>query len=410
MKKTLTPLLLALLALIPTTLFAQDIPESSPEAIEAHARGLRLYLGQEYRAAMPHFLRANELDPTFLVPLLMGAINAGNGGFAAERDSLWEMVYERQDQFSDYYNRLIDAYRAGATEERLQLAESLMDDYPGTKVAYNFALWSMSYNRAADAVRALKTLDPDKEPMKGWHSYYVVLENAYHVLGDFEAELATAREGYQRFPHRRAACGHLAQALAANGRVQELDRTLSECEETTMVVSGWTMGAIFNAVGRELLNHGHAGQAQPYLDRAMAWFEALPAEEHSRISIRGQHAYALYAAGRFEEGQEAYASLVEDFPRSIAYRTRMAACAALAGDEATAQEALAAIQAGEYSSNPAVQHGWSSFITAALGDEESTFDHFEGTWAGARWIHDDPAFLHGIERDEAFWAFMRKAR
>lgn len=410
MKKTIILLILALLATTTLTLFAQDIPESSPEAMEAHARGLRLYLGQEYRAAMPHFLRANELDPTFLAPLLMGAINAGNGGMTAVRDSLWEMVFERQGSFSDYYRRLIDAYREGPTEERLRIARDLMEDYPGTKSAYNFALWSMGYNRPLDAIRALKTLDPDREPMKGWYPYFGVLANSYHVLGDFDAELETALAGYQRFPHRRAACGHLAEALAANGMTQELDQLLAQCERAQKVLSGWTMGAILSASGRELLSHGHANLAQPYLDRAVAWFEALPAQEREKTTIRRQYAYALYSAGQFQKGQAAYASLVEDYPRSLADRTRMAACAALTGDRATAQEALEAIQAGEYSNDPAVQHGWSSFITAAMGDVENTFDHFRHTWAGARWIHDDPAYLHGMSRGEAFWTFMRKAR
>lgn len=410
MKPTILPLLLAVLLWLPLSLSAQDIPESSPEAIEAHARGLRAYLGQEYGVAMPHFLKANELDPTFLAPLLMGAINAGNGGFTAIRDSLWTMVFERQDQFSDYYNRLIDAYKAGAGEERLDLAEALMNDYPGTKVAYNYAYWAMGMNRPETAIRALRTLDPDREPMKGWHSYYGVLGNAYHALGDFDTEVELAREGFQRFPTRAAACGHLAEALASQGSMEALDETLELCENTIPVVRSWTQGAILSAVGRELLAHGNEAHAQSYLDRAVRWYEGLPPDEQATTRMRRQYAYALYSAGRYEDAQGLYAGLVEDFPNSIGDRSRLGSCAALAGDLDTARDALRAIEGGEFSSNPAVIHGWASFITAAMGDVEATYDHFEETWPGARWVHIEPSLVRVLSSEQRYWDYMRRPR
>ncbi|MCJ7629151.1 MAG: hypothetical protein MUO50_12285, partial [Longimicrobiales bacterium] len=148
----------------------QDIPEASPDAIAAHVEGLRAYLAQDYRAAMPHFLRAHELDPTFYVPLFMGAIDAGNAGMTAMADSLWGVVSANRSNFSDYYQRLIDIYvmrrNGGSWAESMNLSRAVAKDYPGTKAAYNHAYWSNSDGKPKEALASLATLDPDREPMK----------------------------------------------------------------------------------------------------------------------------------------------------------------------------------------------------------------------------------------------------
>jgi hypothetical protein len=104
----LTLAALATVAAAPLT--AQRLPESSADAIAAHVEGLRAYLAADYAAAQPHFLRAHELDPTFFVPVLMAALSAGNAGMGAAADSLWAVLEENRDRFSDYYRRLIDIY------------------------------------------------------------------------------------------------------------------------------------------------------------------------------------------------------------------------------------------------------------------------------------------------------------
>ncbi|MGD8320862.1 MAG: hypothetical protein PVJ02_10415, partial [Gemmatimonadota bacterium] len=190
---------------LPDAAPAQDIPETSPEAIAAHAEGLRLYLANDYRAAIPHFLRAHELDPTFVTPLYVGYIVAGNAGMSAMRDSLWSLVVEHRGQFSDYYQRMIDAYGAGMEQDwnrREEIVASVAKDYPGTKAAYSHANWAMRQNHAGAAVKSLESLDPDREPMKGWWDYYAVLAHAHHALGDFDSEIAAARAGMERHPDR----------------------------------------------------------------------------------------------------------------------------------------------------------------------------------------------------------------
>jgi len=395
---------------LPDSAPAQDIPETSPEALEAHALGLRAYLAQDYRAAMPHFLRAHELDPTFVTPLYVGSIVAGNAGMAAVRDSLWDLVVKNRDQFSDYYQRMIDAYQAGRNSDwdrREQLAAAVVRDYPGTKAVYSHAYWAMGNNHAQAALRTLKSVDPDRAPMKGWWPYFSVLASANHALGDYDAEVEAARAGVERFPDRLAPRGVLAQALASAGRVDELDQVLSDCADFDDPVSGWTMGWAFQSVGLELLAHGDAEVAQRYLDKAVAWYENLPTEERQTPGNRGNHAFALYAAGRYQDAQGEYADLVKEFPNAVGTRARWGASAALAGDRATAEEALRAIEAGETSTVLPTIHGYASFITAALGDEDATFAHFEQTWPGARWVHVEPALLRTMGDNPRYWAYMK---
>jgi tetratricopeptide (TPR) repeat protein len=395
---------------LPDSAPAQDIPETSPEAIAAHAEGLRLYLATDYRAAMPHFLRAHELDPTFVTPLYIGSIVAGNAGMTAVRDSLWTLVVDHRDQFSDYYQRMIDAIEAGKARDlnrRDEIVASVVRDYPGTKAAYSQAYWAMGRNHAAVAVKSLTSLDPDREPMKGWWPYHSVLANAQHALGDFDSEIAAARAGMESHPDRVAPRAHLARALASAGRVDEIDAVLSECADLDDP-QGWNMGYALSWVGGELLAHGDLDAAQPYLDKTVAWWEGLPADERSTAANRRNHAYALYAAGRYAEAQKEYAGLAKDYPKAIADRMRLGASAALAGDEATARESLRMIEAGEINDDPPTMHGYASFITAALGDEDATLRHLEQTWVGARWIHVEPAYIRGPMKDNArLKAFMK---
>jgi tetratricopeptide (TPR) repeat protein len=317
------------------------------------------------------------------------------------RDSLWTLVLDHRDQFSDYYQRMIDAFEAGRAQDwnrREEIVASVVQDYPGTKAAYNYALWAMAQNHAGAAVKSLESLDPDSEPMKGWWSYFAVMADAEHSLGDFDAEVAAAEAGVERFPDRVGPRVHLARALASAGRLDEIDAALAECGDLDDPL-GWNMGYGLSWVGGELMAHGDLDAAQPYLDKTVAWFEGLPAEDRETVANRRNHAYALYAAGRYSEAQKEYAGLAKDYPKAIADRMRLGASAALAGDEATARESLHMIESGEINDYPPTMHGYASFITAALGDEDATFEHLSHTWVGGRWIHIEPAYVRGPMKD-----------
>jgi tetratricopeptide (TPR) repeat protein len=403
-----TLLLLGLFLLSSSAARAQDIPEASPNAIAAHAEGLRAYLAEDYGTAMRQFLRAHELDHTFYVPLFMAAITSGNAGMTAVNDSLWGVVAENRARFSDYYRRLIDIYvlrrSGGDWAESMRMSKAVADAYPGTKAAYNFALWSNNDGRPAQALVALGTLDPDREPMKGWFSYYAVKCSALHFTGRYEEELQCGRDAAERFPERAAPTWETARALAALGRVDEISRVLEAGADLDDPMIGYSLGARYGSIGTELLAHGgDPATAKAYLEKAVSWYAALPPDQAARPALRRQGAYWLYASGRYDEAYAGMQGIVTDLG-SVWDRGYLGITAALAGDQPAARKVLAAFEGGEITPTPAVMHYWAGLISAALGEVDAAAAHLGQTWSGAG-DHSEPVLRLKMGDHPAFKAF-----
>lgn len=400
---------LAVLAL-PGRALAQDLPESSPEAIAAHVEGLRLYLAQDYRAAIPHFLRAHELDPTFYVPLFVAALSAGNAGLTATADSLWAVVADNRSHFSDYYRRLADIYvmrrEGGDWPASMELARAIARDYPGTKANYNYALWSNSDGRPGEALAALATLDPDKEPMKGWFSYFTVKCNALHSVGDHAGELQCAEDAVRRFPDRGAPHYLMAQALAAQGRGADAAAALEKAIHVGDKLSSFSTGNMLGYLGLEMFAHGCGDAlADEHLAKARGWYASLPAEQARTPAMRRQQAFWTYADGDFEAAYQAYKGIVADLG-SVADRGYLAVTAALAGHHGEAEALRTSFLAGELSPRPEVQHYWAAMITAGLGDLDGAAAHFKQTWSTGT-SHTEPVFLFKMGNHPAFRDYLK---
>ncbi|HSG08946.1 MAG TPA: hypothetical protein VLA36_11355 [Longimicrobiales bacterium] len=408
--RRLTLLLTCTLLAVPGGTLAQDLPESSPQAIAAHAEGLRAYLAQDYRAAIPHFLRAHELDPTFYVPLFVAALNAGNAGMTATADSLWDVVAKNRSHFSDYYQRLIDIYvmrrNGGDWAKSMELARSVAMDYPGTKANYNYALWSNSDGRPREALEALTRLDPDKEPMKGWFSYFAVKCNALHWVGDYAGELQCARDAVQRFPDRGAAHYFVAEALAAQGRGPEASEALEEALKRPEKLAGYSPGAMHGALGLEMLTHGCGEDiADGHLAKAVAFYEALPADEAEANAMRRQQAFWLYANGDYQKAYQKLQDIDADLG-SIWDKGYLGVTAALAGNRTKAEEVRTAFLAGEITPRAEVQHYWAALLSAALDERDAAAAHFKQTWSNVN-SHAEPVLLLKMGSHPAFQEYVK---
>ncbi|HSG09998.1 MAG TPA: hypothetical protein VLA36_16680 [Longimicrobiales bacterium] len=375
---------------------AQDLPEASPDAIAAHVEGLRAYLAGDNLGALPHFYRAHEIDPTFYVPVLMAAVStlnavaAGNAGMTAVNDSLWDVVAENRFRFSDYYQRRIDVNllrREGRNEEALELAREAAAAYPGTKIVYNYSLYSLQDGRPKAALEALATLDPDREPMKNWISFFSNWCNAAHFAGDFSQEERCGRTGSARFPANGFADWHVAVARASEGRLADVDGPLEEAMSHENAVGGW-----IGNIGTTLWAHGYGeAAAKPYLEKAVAWYQALPPDQAQRPAMRRQGAYWLYASGRYDEARSAYEGIVADLG-SVADRGYFGITSALAGDRATAAGILDEFMGGDMDLTAPQRHYWAGLLCAAMGDRDRAAEHLSQTWSGT-WDHHEPVLI-----------------
>ncbi len=405
-----TLLLVSALLLRPSAAVAQDIPEASPDAIAAHVEGLRAYLAGNNVGALPHFYRAHELDPTFVVPLLMAAIASGNAAtnngiteMVAVSDSLWAIVRANRDRFSDYYQRRIDIQlmrrEEGPSQESVELARAAAEAYPGTKAVYNYGFWAVQDGRAKAALEAFATLDPDREPMKDWISFFTQWCRTAHFAGDFAQEAECGRKGSERFLSNGNFAWYVADAMAAQGLVTQLQAPLEEAMSRPNAG-----GYYYGNIGLALQAHGHSEVlAREYLDKAVSWYDALSSEEAARPAMRRQRAYWLYADGRLEEAREALEGIVADLG-SVWDRGYLGITSGIAGDRAAAMSALDEFLTGEMDLTPPQRHYWAGLLCAALDDRACAAEHFRQTWSGP-WDHHEPV-LYRMRDDPAVKAFV----
>ena len=90
---------------------------------------------------------------------------------------------------------------------------------------------------------------------------------------------------------------HEATAVAAMGRMDELERLINESYSfEDPLRPGYTM----NAALLELRNHGHLESARSLSERQLAWIETLPPETQMGVTVSNWIRVALRAQGRHE--------------------------------------------------------------------------------------------------------------
>lgn len=386
----------------PAPAAAQDIPDTSIEAIRAYADGAEAYLAEDYEPALTHLRRAHELDPTFFTPLFMQFVVARNMGNAALADSLEDVLQHNRDRMSGYYRGMFDAMVLrsaalyAASEEVLR---GVAERYPGTKAAYNFANYVWGRDPGA-ALSALEQLDPDREPIRGWYSYWSVRNNALHALGNLEVALENAREAQRRHPERVAAVALEVMTHAALGDVEQVETALARAA----ALPGAVPGLGYRDAGQELMAHGHEREGRALLERALAWFD----DEDTRTSnaAASQRAYTLYLLGRHADARDAYRKLAEAAPATAGYQAFLAITSALAGDRATAGAILARVEAGEIGATWRTRASYELAIHAALGDVAAAKRALKTYGLRALWVHRDPTLLRVLGSEADFQRFV----
>lgn len=388
---------------------AQDLPESSPEAIRHHVLGLELYLKTQYGPAIEHFTMAHRADPTFVVPLFMAALSHGNAGRTAQADSLYAIVAQHKDRLSPYYRARLETHmaaRAGDLVRSAEIARQLARDAAGTKAVYNWAQIAANQGRASEARDALRSLNPEREPMKGWYSYYSVYVGAAHALGDYEDELRSARQGKQQFLGTLAPATDEALALASLGRVTELDQALDEVAKLPST-AGNNPGNVMVNAALELGAHGKPADAKRILERGHVWFESRAGDEATSEGVRSGKAYALYCVGRYKDAAPEYDALARDFPNNATYKAWVGILAGLNGDRTRANDVARRIETGDIQFTPANSAIWRGLIAAAVGDRDRAVTLFKESGVRARWMHRDPMLMTRFQSNAEWVAYLK---
>jgi tetratricopeptide (TPR) repeat protein/tRNA A-37 threonylcarbamoyl transferase component Bud32 len=369
------------------------------DAYMEYTAGYDVFVDRRYHAAIEHFRRAHEIDPTYLNPLITAAVAYSNLGRPSDADSVLQLVERSGVRMSRPLRLRLDWVRAilsGDNRQYLRKARELAEYAQTATWRYVEAIGCLENNYPAEAVQVLERIDPDRAGrFREWLPYWAVLTEAHHMIGDHRAELSAARLGRKRHPDEVDAVRYEVRALVALGRVEEVKDAL---EEVLALPPDATWGHAEPAVeaGQEYRAHGRSAAAQEAFDLAIDRLRRHTPDT-SRVT---EHQYALgstlYRAERWREAHELFVELAERSPFDPRFQGYLGVLQARLGNREAALQISAELAALDLPYGRGENTLWRSGIAAVLGDRQQAVELLrsainEGTYFGI-WLHRDPDF------------------
>ncbi len=240
-----------------------------------------------------------------------------------------------------------------------------------------------------------------------------------HLAARYGDQLDLARRAGARYPTMLYFHEHEAAALAALGRLDELEQTVNRA--LTAQASSGTPGLVMLVAAMELRAHGRRGEADAMATRAAHWYGAQSLDRFVALQapnrgvewyrsrppdikkrLREEHAMALGLAGRWNEVQSLVIQLAHEDPASIDYMGWLGVLAARRGDHAEARtvaEQLLTLDrpyvfgSGTY---------WRACVAAQLGEKQQAVDLLTQAFSEGYWFQTQ---LHRTIDLEPLWDF-----
>ena len=243
-------------------------------------------------------VRSATLDTTFMAPLIHALrLDKTDMSYAERmefRESILRVIDQRQHLLTP-----VEAYEVQA----LRAPEDRIGNYQAMRRAADLAPDRLNEFAVAafNVGRYRETIDILERPdlPVGLRPYpWKLLTVSLHFLGEHERELEAARQSRLENPGHRFFMGIEVTALAALGRIDELEATLDESLATGRTTEGTAPLAWF-AAGNELLWHGYETEGRAVFERVVAHIRAEPPETQDSYEV----GLALLFLGRFEEAR-----------------------------------------------------------------------------------------------------------
>ena len=358
------------------------------------SQGLEAYVRGDFADAEQRFRRAYQLDSTFASPLVLASISLSNRGEFAAADSLLDVLQRLRPRLSIHQQHWVDyrrALMAGDRPAALVAARRVAEEEPGSKAVYNYALEALQNGRVQEAIEAFRSLSPERGPMRGWIYFWDYLGLAYHLQGDYTAELDAGRRARAAYPARLYAFNPEIRALAALGRIGELDRDLEQAGRLERE-SGASVGTLLQEAALELRAHGHPDESRRYWERSLAWLDSQAATVEP-ASDRLARANALYALGRYDQAARIGDALSAEDPGNPEYVGLRGVLAARIGAEQTADSCAARLATLPRRYSFGVPTVWEAKIAAVRGRRDSAVALLRKAFQEGReydlWLHRD---------------------
>jgi DNA-binding SARP family transcriptional activator/TolB-like protein len=400
------------------TSWGPAVQPRSIKAYQAYTEGLEAYLETKHAEAARLFERAAAADSTFTRAVLWAVNNykwagqtSAERSYYAKADSLLAPLVESRERLTPYERCRLDfAMALGPPPDFAALYEATRctaEQAPGSDIAKReLSLLAYQMNRPREAIERLGELDPDRGLMKHCRCYWPAVAKAYHMLGNYEAELEAARQARNRFPENVLWLAEEARILAALGRLDEVAANLDAIRSLT---SGERVSRYLYYVAIALRAHGHRDAALGLFNEAIVRMQSRP---HDSEDARGALAWFLYNAERWDDALRLYEELADEYPENTVYVAVLGQLAARRGDRAEAMKFSEKLGSLE---DPVLQPRhtlWRAKIAALLGDREEAMNLLQRAldqgvnFGYGTWLYDD-IDLQALRDYPPFQEFMR---
>ena len=338
---------------------------------------------QDYRAAIPHFRRAIELDPTFLAPYQFLSTAHYNLGEIGLTDSITRVITPFVDRMSPTERAYYD-FALAEVKGDMHAAIRAMSPHVATDqiacylVGYRF----YQLNRQNEAIEQLDKCH-DEKIRSGWLNFWTVPASARHLVGDYKGELEVIRRGRALYPTKSFMVTEEAAALVALGRAPEAIAIVDSLARN-WDRQGYRPADVMSNVALELREWKHPDDALAMLRRAIGLYETELASGPKPVNSRRNLARLYYLTDQLDTARAMFAALAAADTNDIISRGMLGAIAARSGhrdDAVRISESLAALHV-PYAFG-ATSH-YRAVIAAQLGDRVKAAQLIEQAFAEGR--------------------------
>ncbi|HUR92350.1 MAG TPA: protein kinase, partial [Gemmatimonadaceae bacterium] len=253
------------------------------------------------RSSYDHFLRAFQLDSTFLLAGLAAAEYAPD---PLDAESLLVVIERVRPRWSPVDRALLDGAKArsrGDLVGALRASRQLAQLAPGPNSYVQLSTDAILAGRPHEALEALAKADPEQRLTIGWGER----TDALHMVGNYRREL---RAVIRRRELGVADLYDEVQVYAATGKTEEVDERVAERIRNPPQGSD-TPGQLLLFAAREYRAHEYPAQSHAMARQSIAWFRNRdPADlAPGDWETLGQ---AHYHIGEWPESREVFARLL----------------------------------------------------------------------------------------------------
>ncbi|HUF13089.1 MAG TPA: BTAD domain-containing putative transcriptional regulator [Longimicrobiales bacterium] len=346
-------------------------------------------------AAVERFSRAAAVDSTFTQPLLWSIMAHSHVSAFDNAEHLLQRLKPRRAQLAPLDRAMLDAEEAllrGDYHQGLEAMGRVLEIAPEAEYrirAAEFALW---LNDPAEAVRILEPMGSAGDRRLWWRT----LTQAHHALGRHREELRVARLARAQLPGCSNALDAEAVALAAVGDVAALEATIAEI----LAHDSELFGTRLVRYALELRAHGHTRAAESLLQRAIAWYDAMPQDLAAREPREvWAHAEAYLAAGLYTESKRLFDLIADRAPLRLISLGERGYLAATLGDLDEARRISTKLAQHPESYPLGIFRSasyWRAVLAAGLGEHDRAVrllrEALEKGWRAPHRLHSDPHF------------------